>query len=50
LYVTCEREPQSDEEDVALEWETSLGFCFRLSRRTACVMMEHLGTALIEHK
>ena len=44
LVVTCETDP--GRKDIALQWETNLGFCFSMERQTAEDLLKQLGELL----
>lgn len=44
VYITLES--LGAKEDVALEWETAKGFCFRMSIRSARILAERLNRTL----
>lgn len=47
LVVTCACDPGSDEQEVALEWDSPKGFCFRVNVEAAARLLESLKTALV---
>lgn len=46
LVVTCECDPGSSKQEVALEWDSPKGFCFRVNVEAAARLLDGLKAAL----